>query len=234
MRDVAVATIIVGAAIFSSPVRSGWAAARSHGANECSTLRNGAVRAGGQVFQPAGGAVLLAGQTVKVRWSRPPAGTGELELLLVADGLTLRLTDELDPNITYYSWTVPDIPTSQAFLLVRFNRGHGEEIAASGAPFHIIDLTSAPRPRARLIDGEWWLKGTGLGTNPLIRALERIGHTDFPAGFVLALAPEHGQDGSQLRQKAGRPNSPLGLSAVHGSIRGVVVRNGPRIICQRE
>ena len=234
MRKVAATAVIVGAVSFSAPVRPGWAEARSFGVDVCSTVRNGAVRAGGRVFEPAGGAVLLAGQTVEVRWSRPPEGTGELELLLVADGLTLRLTDELEPDITCYHWRVPDIPTSQAFLVVRFNRGHGEEIAASGAPFHIVGLTLAPRPRARLIDGEWWLKGTGLGTNPLIRALEGIGHLNLPAGFVLALAPEHGQDGFQLRHRAARPNGLPESSTLRSSIHGTVGRAGPNMICQRE
>jgi len=189
----------------------------------------------GRVADPGAGAVLLAGQTVEIRWSRPPAGTRELELLLVAGRLTLRLTTELDPGVTTYRWRVPNIPASHALLQVRFNRGGGEEIAACGAPFHIVTLTSAPRARARFRGGEWWLMaGAGRGASPLTRSLEDVARAGFPAAFLLALAPEPRWDGQRPRLAGGGWRRPPSAGRVRVRAAPATLASGPAAPCQRE
>ncbi len=238
-----VARLIVRIAVLS--VVAGVLVVGANQRGACATLRldpgdrivNGAKDpvAHGRVSEPGTGAILFAGQSVDVRWSPPPAGTRELELLMVADGITLRLTAQLEPDATSYRWTVPDIPASRVFLQVRFNRGRGEEIAASGAPFHIVDLTLAPRALARRFGGELWLEsGHAPGTALLTRSLERVARVDVPAGFVLALAPEHNREG-EPRERTARPSTTrLGLTNGHGAIPTVALEAALPTVCQRE
>jgi hypothetical protein len=79
------------------------------------------------LISPGAGQVLHPGQIVRVAWKpsipyRWPSYC-EIELWLSLDGgrtYTLSLTPSVDPNTTFFYWTVPNTPTNQAVLDVRF------------------------------------------------------------------------------------------------------------------
>lgn len=80
---------------------------------------------------PTAGAVLYPGQRVRVEWSAtlPPtkAGMCEAELFLSLDGgrtFTYCITPQMDPNVRYFYWTVPNMPTKYAVLDIRFGCEH--------------------------------------------------------------------------------------------------------------
>jgi hypothetical protein len=229
IKRAAIAIVLVGAAAFVPALASASVPARRDAGESAAGW------ATARVADPGAGAVLLAGQTVEIRWSRPPAGTRELELLLVAGRLTLRLTTELDPGVTTYRWRVPNIPASRAVLQVRFNRGGGEEIAACGAPFHIVTLTSAPRARASFRGGEWWLEaGAGRGASPLTRSLEDVARAGFPAAFLLALAPEPRWDGRRPRLTGSGWRRPPSAGRLRLRTAPATLASGPAAPRQRE
>ena len=79
------------------------------------------------LLSPTAGQVLHPGQIVRVEWKpsisyKWPSGC-EIELWLSLDGgqtFTMRLTPSLDPNTRFFYWTVPNTPTNQAVLEIRF------------------------------------------------------------------------------------------------------------------
>jgi len=79
------------------------------------------------LLAPTAGQVLYAGQIVRVEWKPSIHHTWpsycELELWLSLDGgrtYTLPITPSLDPNTTFFYWTVPNTPTNSAVLQIRF------------------------------------------------------------------------------------------------------------------
>jgi hypothetical protein len=80
------------------------------------------------LISPTAGQVLYPGQKIRVEWktSNPfPINRSmcEMELWLSLDGgrtYTLALTPSMDPNITFFYWLVPNMPTNSALLDIRF------------------------------------------------------------------------------------------------------------------
>jgi hypothetical protein len=81
-----------------------------------------------RLISPTAGQVLYPGQTVRVEWRAqfphvPRFDRCEMELYLSLDGgrtYLPRITPSLDPKTTYFYWTVPNLPTNEAVLDIRF------------------------------------------------------------------------------------------------------------------
>lgn len=79
------------------------------------------------LISPTAGQVLHPGERVRVEWrtsiqNKWPSYC-ELELWLSLDGgnsWTLQMTPSLDPNTTFFYWTVPNTPTNAAVVEIRF------------------------------------------------------------------------------------------------------------------
>ena len=80
-----------------------------------------------RLISPVAGQVVYPGQVVRVQWkSTFPAvvlESCEAEVWLSLDGgrtYTTWISPWMDPKAQYFFWTVPDLPTNQAVLDVRF------------------------------------------------------------------------------------------------------------------
>ncbi len=91
-----------------------------------------------RVTAPTRGASLQAGSEAVVAWTadRPlPPGVDEWEAFLSLDGgatYPLRITPHLDRALSRFTWRVPDLPTENARLLLRFGNEHDEREVDSG------------------------------------------------------------------------------------------------------
>ena len=82
---------------------------------------------GAKLISPRPGQVLTPGQVVRVEWTAdfPDVDVSmcETEVLLSLDGgktIYMLLTEQRNPRVQYFDWTVPNAPTSQAVLDIRF------------------------------------------------------------------------------------------------------------------
>lgn len=80
-----------------------------------------------RLISPKPGAVLTPGQVVRIEWRanfpRVDLSYCETEVLLSLDGgktIYTRLTEQRNPEVQYLDWTVPNTPTNQAVLDIRF------------------------------------------------------------------------------------------------------------------
>src|ERR1043166_3785778 len=80
-----------------------------------------------RLISPRPGQVLNPGQVVRIEWAAdfPDVDLSmcETEVLLSLDGgktIYARLTESRNPRIQYFDWTVPNAPTNQAVLDIRF------------------------------------------------------------------------------------------------------------------
>lgn len=78
-----------------------------------------------RLVAPVSGSVLRAGSMVVIEWEELalPAGVEEWEAFLSVDGgrtWPLRVTPHLDRSIRRFAFRVPDLPTREARLLLRF------------------------------------------------------------------------------------------------------------------
>jgi hypothetical protein len=105
-----------------------WAAFR--GAPACAEENGPPV----QLVAPRAGATLVAGSTAELEWA-PLAGFPNLpeieewEAFLSLDGgatYPVRITPHLDQDLRRVRWQVPDLPTANASLLLRFGDEHRE------------------------------------------------------------------------------------------------------------
>lgn len=105
------------------------------------------------LISPAAGQVLSPGQKIRVEWRSflPPINLGacEMEVWLSLDGgrtYTMEISPWLDPKAQYFYWTVPNTPTNQAILDVRFGcePGYPESFAPQPASMFRIASTTAP------------------------------------------------------------------------------------------
>lgn len=109
------------------------------------------------VISPGRGASLQAGSEAVVAWTadRPlPPGIDEWEAFLSLDGggtYPLRITPHLDRTLTRFAWRVPDLPTENARLLLRFGDEHDEREVDPGIVLTIRRAVSAD-PTAHLGD----------------------------------------------------------------------------------
>lgn len=82
---------------------------------------------GAKLISPRPGQVLTPGQVVRVEWTadfpKVDLSMCETEVLLSLDGgktIYMLLTEQRNPNVQYFDWTVPSAPTNQAVLDIRF------------------------------------------------------------------------------------------------------------------
>lgn len=87
--------------------------------------RQGAYRA--TLISPRAGEVLVPGQVVRIAWTAnfPDVDLTmcETEVLLSLDGgrtTYMLLTEQRNPKVQYFDWTVPNAPTNTAVLNIRF------------------------------------------------------------------------------------------------------------------
>jgi hypothetical protein len=80
-----------------------------------------------KLISPRAGQVLTPGQVVRVEWTADFPDVDltmcETEVLLSLDGgktIYLLLTEQRNPKIHYFDWTVPNTPTNEAVLDIRF------------------------------------------------------------------------------------------------------------------
>ena len=80
-----------------------------------------------QLISPTAGQVLYPGQQVQIQWQatipKVNAGGCEMEVFLSLDGgrsFTYCITPQLPPTVRFFNWTVPNMPTNQAVLDIRF------------------------------------------------------------------------------------------------------------------
>jgi hypothetical protein len=80
-----------------------------------------------RLISPRRGEVLVPGQVVRVQWTAdfPDVDVTmcETEVLLSLDGgrtIYMLLTEQRNPKIQYFDWTVPNTPTTAAVLDIRF------------------------------------------------------------------------------------------------------------------
>lgn len=81
------------------------------------------------LISPKAGQILYPGQRVRVEWQQSNPAVNkwpsycEIELWLSLDGgltYTIPVTPSIDPNATFFYWTVPNTPTNSAVLDIRF------------------------------------------------------------------------------------------------------------------
>ena len=82
---------------------------------------------GATLISPKAGEVLVPGQVVRVAWTAnfPDVDLTmcETEVLLSIDGgktIYMMLTEQRNPKVQYFDWTVPNAPTNAAVLDIRF------------------------------------------------------------------------------------------------------------------
>ena len=80
-----------------------------------------------KLISPRPGQVLVPGQVVRIQWTADFPGVDltmcETEVLLSIDGgrtIYMMLTEQRNPKVQYFDWTVPNAPTNEAVLDIRF------------------------------------------------------------------------------------------------------------------
>ena len=84
-------------------------------------------RYGARLISPKAGEVLTPGKVVRIEWTANFPGVDlsmcETEVLLSLDGgktIYARLIESRNPAVQYLDWTVPNTPTNEAVLDIRF------------------------------------------------------------------------------------------------------------------
>ena len=80
-----------------------------------------------KLISPKPGEVLVPGQVVRIKWVSDFPDVDltmcEAEVFLSLDGgktIYMRLTEQRNPTLQYFDWTVPNTPTNEAVLDIRF------------------------------------------------------------------------------------------------------------------
>jgi hypothetical protein len=80
-----------------------------------------------KLISPKPGEVLVPGQVVRIKWTSDFPDVDltmcEAEVFLSLDGgrtIYMRLTEQRNPTLQYFDWTVPNTPTNEAVLDIRF------------------------------------------------------------------------------------------------------------------
>jgi len=80
-----------------------------------------------RLISPRPGEILQSGQVVRIQWTATFPNVDlsmcETEVLLSLDGgktIYMMVTEQRNPRIQYFDWTVPNTPTNQAVLDIRF------------------------------------------------------------------------------------------------------------------
>src|SRR5258708_4291463 len=79
------------------------------------------------LISPRAGQVLVPGQVARIQWTADFPDVDitmcETEVLLSLDGgktIYMLLTEQRNPKVQYFDWTVPNAPTNDAVLDIRF------------------------------------------------------------------------------------------------------------------
>lgn len=135
-----------------------------------------------RLVSPAAGDELTAGSPVTIEWEELalPEHTVEWEAFLSVDGgrtWPLRVTPHLDISIRRFTFTVPDLPTREARILLRFGDERREVGMEAPQRFSIAPAAfQSPRSRIRVLSrGERaragdegvvvWVRGSRSGGN---------------------------------------------------------------------
>jgi hypothetical protein len=106
-----------------------------------------------QLISPTAGQVLYPGQRIKVAWRvqlpHVDLGACETEVFLSLDGgltFSMMISPAMDPKANYFYWIVPNIPTNQAVMEVRFGcePGYPESYAPQPASMFTIANSTPP------------------------------------------------------------------------------------------
>jgi hypothetical protein len=80
-----------------------------------------------KLISPKPGEVLVPGQVVRIQWKADFPHVDltmcEMEVFLSLDGgrtIYMRLIESRNPTLQYFDWTVPNTPTNEAVLDIRF------------------------------------------------------------------------------------------------------------------
>ena len=80
-----------------------------------------------RLISPRAGQILSPGQVVRIQWTANFPNVDltmcETEVLLSLDGgktIYMLLTEQRNPKVQYFDWTVPNAPTNAAVLDIRF------------------------------------------------------------------------------------------------------------------
>lgn len=176
-----------------------------------------------RLLSPIAGDRLTAGERARIEWSAEPGSlappTTEWEAFLSIDGgrtYPIRLTPHLDVALRGFSFEVPNVPSRDARLLLRFGDERTERIFETPARFEIgtaaagrwaieqieesLARTLEPGEPARQGDDGvvLWMEGDreGRGLHPRIRIPRHAALTGIQPGpkpFLLALGPESGR-----------------------------------------
>lgn len=158
------------------------------------------------ILNPVGGERLVPGQTVDLRWTSLPPRVDEFEVLLSLDGgrhYPVRLTPQLDPSLGGLAWTVPNLPTDQARLRLRWGCDGVELEGPESTVFSIGSRDGQPMQAARYRDGEWWLHLGGAATaiDPHSESLTTVALRQPPDSAV----SDQGPDDRPMRRGRARP-----------------------------
>lgn len=127
-----------------------------------------------RLVAPAAGAELEAGSVASITWEglALPEHADEWEAFLSLDGgrtWPLRITPHLDISIRFFEFRVPDFPTHDARVLLRFGDERREVEMVAPQSFAIAHgpFRAAPAPRLVLSRGERgvvaWVEGSRSG-----------------------------------------------------------------------
>lgn len=160
-----------------------------------------------RLVAPAAGAELAGGSLAVVEWEEEalPEHTVEWEAFLSVDGgrtYPLRVTPHLDIEIHRFSFRVPDVPTREARLMLRFGDERREVGVETPQRFSIVPGPRlwAPPPRRVLASGEaaragergvaLWVEGSrdGAGLREVVSTGEPLSVTGVEPARSLVLA----------------------------------------------
>jgi hypothetical protein len=117
--------------------------------------RDGAVEARIAALPPG----VAAGAIVTIEWGGVPGDAEELELLLSLDDgrrFPIRVSPELSGAARRFTWRVPNLPSANARLRLRWNDGRGERESGPSAAFRIVAAPNRPPDRAQMSEALWW------------------------------------------------------------------------------
>ncbi len=119
---------------------------------------------------PRPGESFRAGDEVEIRWTGVPSGAEEMELLLSLDGgrrVALRLTSEIAAAERSFLWTIPNLGSSEASLVLRVGAEGRETIVGASPAFTIVADPSLGFETLALHSGELWLARESAPSDPL-------------------------------------------------------------------
>jgi len=145
-----------------------------------------------RLVSPRAGATLVAGTTAELEWT--PLATflnlpevEEWEAFLSLDGgktYPVRITPHLDQDLRRVRWQVPDLPTPDASILLRFGDEHRETAVEIPVRFSIAASPVSSDP----------------GTLPLARRVSASGEPALPGRAGVVAWVEGSRRGGSLRQ----------------------------------